>query len=249
MVRLKPDSKYGVLGVFMKKAGRLIFYLISVLIIGCNKEDIGVDDPVIFDFNFVTGTQNWESFFSDYPVGEEEFYELTFEYSCLPEPLDQNTKALKISGNNHSDDLFSALYRKFDNLKPNHTYSITFDLELASNAPTNAAGVGGSPDLALGGGGINYPPENSLDDINHYRPNFESQLQSGLSNQIFKVLGTIGVSDEIPTPFMLINRNNLSDPINISTNSDGEIWLMIATDSGFESTTTLFYKSIRIKFE
>lgn len=227
----------------MRKAGLL--FLISILMLDCSKED----NLILFDFNFPSGEQNWESFFSDYPVGEEAFYELTFEYCCLPEPLDQNIKALKISGNNHSDDLFSAIFRRFDNLTPNHTYSITFDLELASNAPIGASGVGGSPDLALGAGGINYPPENNVDELNHYRPNFESELQSGISNHVLKVLGTIGVSDEIPTPFMLITRNNLSNPIAITTNSNGEVWLMIATDSGFESTTTLFYKSIKIKFE
>lgn len=232
----------------MKKIGLTIIQIFSILIIGCNDEDIGVDNPLIFEFNFASSMQNWESFFSDYPVGKEEFYELEFEHTRLPEPLVQNTKALKISGNNHSDDLFSAIVRKFENLKPNNTYSITFDIDLASNAPINAFGVGGSPDLALGAGGIKYAPENSVDDINHYRPNFESQLQSGQSNQVFKVLGTIGVSNEIPTPFMLINRNNLGDPINIQTNSNGEIWLMISTDSGFEATTTLYYKSITIKF-
>ncbi|KPK84345.1 MAG: hypothetical protein AMS27_10185 [Bacteroides sp. SM23_62_1] len=226
----------------------MIIQIFSILMPGCD-EDTGRGNPLVFEFSFESGMQNWECFFSDYPVGEEEFYELEFEHTFLPESLDQNTKALKISGNNHSDDLFSAIYRKFDNLKPDHTYSVTFDIELASNAPSNAFGVGGSPDLALGAGGISYPPENSIDDINHYRPNFESLLQSGLSNPVLRVLGTIGVSEEIPTPFMLINRNNIGNPIDIPTNSNGEIWLMIATDSGFESTTTLYYKSIKIEFE
>jgi len=233
----------------MKKAvptGVLILY---ILLVGCDNENIEIDNPLVFEFNFLTSMHDWESFFSDYPVGEEEFYELEFEHTYLPEPLIQNTKSLKISGNNHSDDLFSAIYRKFKDLKPNYTYSITFDIDLASNAPSNAFGVGGSPDLTLGAGGINYPPENSVDEINHYRPNFESQLQSGISNQVFMVLGKIGVSDEIPTPFMLINRNNLDNPINIQTDPNGEIWLMIATDSGFESTTTLYYKSIKIEFK
>ena len=230
----------------MKKIGLIIVQILSILIIGCNDEDIGVDNPLIFEFNFASSMQNWEGFFSDYPVGEEEFYELEFEHTSLPEPLDHTIKVLRISGNNHSDELFSSIFRKIENLEPNTIFSVTFDIDLASNAPTNAFGVGGSPDLALGAGGINYPPENSVDDINHYRPNFESKLQSRQSNQVFKVLGTIGVSDEIPTPFMLINRNNLDDPINIKSNSIGEIWLIIATDSGFEATTTLYYQSITI---
>lgn len=200
-----------------------------------------------FDFN-VSGQQEWKSFFSDYPVGEENFYELEFKYTELPEPLNKNIKSLKISGNNHSDDLLSVVYRKFEGLKPNTKYAVTFDLEVASNAPTNALGVGGSPDLAIGAGGINFEPKNTTVD-NTYRPNFESRIQSGESNNVFKILGTIGVSDDINTPFKLINRNNLDDPIKLTTNNKGELWLMIATDSGFEATTTLYYKSIIINFK
>lgn len=228
----------------MKKASLTIILIMSILMLGCENDDILWE----YEFDFILDSENWQSIFSDYPVGEEDYYELTFEYSNLPAPLNQNIKALKISGNNHSDDLFSAIYRKFDNLQSNTTYSITFDIELASNAPTNAVGVGGSPDLSLGAGGINYLPENTIDE-NYYRPNFESELQAGQSNDVFQILGNIGVSDEIPTPFILINRNNLGNPINIQSNSNGEIWLMIATDSGFEATTTLYYKSIKIKFE
>lgn len=226
-------------------------FMLTLGIISCSKND---DNPInskmdySFDFNNI-GMENWRNIFSDYPVGEEVFYELTFEYSNLPEPLDTNLKSLKISGNNHSDDLFCAIYRKFDGLKPTKNYSITFNIDVASNAPTNAVGVGGSPDISIGAGGISFVPNNIVDDLNHYRPNFESKLQSGLSNEVFKVLGTIGVSDNIPTPFMIINRNNLDDPIEIMSNSEGEVWLMIATDSSFEATSTLYYKSIQISFE
>jgi len=234
----------------MKKI--IYLFVLTLGIISCNKDDDNTKSSKMdysFDFNSI-GMENWMSFFSDYPEGEENFYELIFESSNLPEPLDTNLKALKISGNNHSDDLFSAVYRKFDGLQPNKNYSITFDIDFASNAPTNAFGVGGSPDLSIGAGGISYVPKNTLDsNIQHYQPNFESKLQGHLSNEVFQVLGTIGVSDIIPTPFMIINRNNLNNPIEVMSNSDGEVWLMIATDSGYEATTTLYYTSIKISFK
>lgn len=225
-------------------------FILALGAISCSKNDNSRSPKIdySFDFNNIE-TENWMSLFSDYPVGEETFYELEFEHSNLPEPLDANLGALRISGNNHSDDLFSAVYRKFDGLQPNTNYSITFNINFASNAPTNAVGAGGSPDLSIGAGGLGFEPTNTVDNLNHYRPNFESRLQSGLSNDVFQVLGTIGVSDDIPTPFMLINRNNLNNPIEIMSNSDGEIWIMIAIDSGFEATTTLYYRSIEISFE
>lgn len=211
-----------------------------------NNPDLG---PFDYTFNFDEGVQNWESFFSDYPVGEEVAYELEFGISELPPELNQSSKALKISGHNHSDDLFSSIYRKFNNLEADKEYSITIEIELASNTPQNAFGIGGSPDLSLGVGGLNYAPKSEIDNQNHYRPNFESQLQSGLSNDVFQVVGKIGVSEEIPTPYLLIERNNLDLPLVVKSNSNGEIWLLIATDSGFEGKTTLFYKSIAIHIQ
>lgn len=188
-------------------------------------------------------------FFSDYPVGEETFYELEFNNTFLPSPLDQNIKSLKISGNNHSDDLFSAIFRKFENLQPNKSYSITFNIDIASNALIGGVGVGGDPNLALGVGGINYLPNSNIDNLNYYRPNFISKIQSGQSNDVFKIIGKIGSSDTYPTPYKMINRNNIDNPFTIKTNSNGEFWLMIATDSGFEGITTLYYKSINIKID
>jgi len=227
-----------------------ILFLGIFLILGlvsCNGSD---NQKINYTFNSNNiGTDNWMSFFSDYPAGEEDFYELTFEYTTLPEPLDTNLMSLKISGNNHSDDLFSAIYRKFDGLQPNKKYVVTFDIDFASHALKNGFGIGGNPDLSIGAGGISFAPGNVIDYSGKYRPNFESKLQSGLSNEVFQVLGSIGVSEFNPPPFILVNRNNLDTPIEIETNSEGEAWLMIATDSGFEGPTILYYKSIKITFE
>lgn len=229
----------------MRKVSFIWVIVISIVITGCSKKD----DATEFNYTFAAGTENWQNLFSDYPVGGENFYELEFTNAFLPPPLDQNIKSLKISGNNHSDDLFSAIFHKFENLQRNKTYSITFDIDFASNAPKKGVGVGGDPNLFIGVGGINYLPKNNIDNLNFYRPNFISKIQSGQSNEVFQIIGNIGVSTTIPTPYTIVNRNNIGNPIFVESNSEGQIWLMIATDSGFEATTSLYYKSINIKFE
>jgi hypothetical protein len=232
----------------MRKNNILKFLWLFLVVIGCtNEEDI--NPTAKYNFTFTNGNENWQSFFSDYPVGGEVFYELEFKNEFLPSPLDQRIKSLKISGNNHSDDLFSAIFRKFENLHPNKLYSITFNIDIASNALIGGSGIGGDPNLSLGAGGINYLPNNTTDNLNHYRPNFISKIQSGQSNEVFKIIGKIGSSNIYPTPYKIINRNNIGNPFAITTNSNGEFWLMIATDSGFEGITTLYYKSINIIIE
>jgi len=221
-------------------------FLFTLVFISCKKDK--EKDVKEFEFDFTGNTEGWEGFFSDYPAGSENFYELGFSHSFLPAPLNESVRSIKISGNNHSDDLLALIVKKIDGLLPNAVYSVTFNIELASNVTSNSPGAGGSPDLEFGVGGLSYKPENSLD-AGYYRPNFTSLLQSRQSNEVLQSVGRIGVSTDFPAPFTLVNRNNLSEPMQLKTNNNGEMWLMIGTDSGFEGITTLYYKSIKIRME
>ena len=222
-----------------------ILPLLLICLSSCTKTDKPADYRE-YTYNFSSGTQGWDSLFSDYPKGEESFYELEFAYSHLPEPLDTTIKAIRLSGNNHSDDLLSFITTRISQLIPNAVYEVTFDITMASNVATNSAGIGGSPDLALGVGGLGYEPANALDEANWYRTNFISLLQSRESNNVMQMIGTIGVQDTT-TAYTLINRNNKDNPIKLKTNEYGELWLMIGTDSGFEGITTLYFNSIIIR--
>ena len=221
----------------------LLIALVTCLLVSCRKHNGYADKRYVSSFS--KDTDGWHAFFSDYHEGKEDFYELSFQRSGLPDPLDNTIHSLKISGNNHSDDLLSVVYRKFDGLKPNKQYAISFDIELASNVATNWFGIGGSPDLSLGAGAIAYPPSSTIDEEGLYRPNFSSAIQSHLPNETFELLGTIGVGEDV-TEYTLIRRHNKNKPLLATANSNGELWLMIGTDSGFEGTTTLYYKSIKV---
>jgi hypothetical protein len=60
-------------------------------------------------------------------------------------------------------------------------------------------------------------------------------------------IGHIGVSDTT-TQFTLINRNNTTNLFTIRTDANGEVWVCIGTDSGFEGRTTLYYDQITLIF-
>ena len=221
--------------------------LFSVSLLACKKEQGNTTKEYKYDFN--EGLQGWNILFSDYPVGEEANHELIFEHAGLPASLNDTCKSIKVGGNNHSDDLMSMLYRKIDGLEPNTNYYISFSVDLASNACISCAGAGGSPNLCLGGGILSFLPENEIENSSSkpmYRPNFVSEIQSCLSNDSISALGKIGVSDEFPTPYKLININNTDESIRASTNNIGELWVLVGTDSGFEGITTLYYKQITI---
>jgi hypothetical protein len=230
--------------MFFRKKLQWITACVVLALAGCEGEETP-NGTLVYTFEFAQDESGWDAFFSDYPEGEEEFYELEFQRTGLPAPLNNSTFALKLSGNNHSDDLMSLIYRKFEGLKPNTNYRVTFDIDMASITPSNSVGVGGSPDLAFGAGGISVAPSNTIDDQDHYRPNFEG-FQNGQSNNVFKMLGRIGVQENT-TQWTMINRHNRNNPITLKSNEQGALWLMMGTDSSFESTTTLYFKKITIR--
>lgn len=212
----------------------------------CIKDkDSGFKHTYTFEFN--QGTHEWKGDFADYPVTDSVFYELQFAHSPLPAPLNTSVKSLKISGNNHSDDLFMFIKRKITDLAPNTTYDIVFDLELASNAPTNAVGVGGSPgeSVRIKVGATTTEPKKIVEG-EYYRMNIDKANQSE-DGEDMKLIGNIGVSDTT-TVFTLIKRNNRNNHFVAKTNNQGEIWVIIGTESGFEATTTLYYKRIEVIF-
>ncbi len=199
--------------------------------------------PVInaqsYSYNFTTGYEGWAGDFADYPITDSIFYELQFIRTTLPTPLNTNKYALKITGNNHSDDLFMFIKRKITGLLPNTKYRLSIDVEFASNAPTKAYGVGGAPSesVMMGAGASIIEPLKVKSD-GYYRMNIDklNQVFPGLD---MDTIGHVGVSPNT-TLFTLINRNNFTHLFSITTDFNGEVWVCIGTDSGFEATTTIY---------
>lgn len=106
-----------------------IYYLIILFgLFACDKDDDNAENEQSWEFNysFTSSTEGWIGDFADKPPGEEDFYELEFEHSGLPEPLDGSNGALKLSGNNHSDDLFMFIKKQLTGLTPKQGISYYF---------------------------------------------------------------------------------------------------------------------------
>lgn len=229
--------------MIMKPKSLILLFLTLLLIASCNSDD---NESYTVVFNLYYDAEGWTGSFTDFPAGEEEFYELSTGWSHLPSPLDTNEGAFRISGNNHSDDLFMYLMRKVDGLRFETSYRVTFELELASNAPTNAAGIGGPPGegVTLKVGAVQDQPARLLGEDDFYAINLDKGNQAS-SGEDMIAIGHVGVSDTT-TVYTLIKRDNISDPIDVTTDEYGEFWVIIGTDSGFEGITTLYYNKIKI---
>lgn len=198
-------------------------------------------------YDFINGYEGWTGDFADYPLTDSLFYQLKFTRATLPTPLNTGKYALMITGCNHSDDLFMFIKRKITGLKPNTTYQLLIDVEFASKAPTHASGVGGAPgeSVTVKAGASIIEPLKIHSGI-YFRMNIDigAQANSGVA---MKAIGNVGVSDSTSV-FTLVNRNNRANPFLITTDANAEVWVCIGTDSGYESTTTLYYNLIKLTF-
>lgn len=233
---------------------RYISLICLALFCGCSFSD---GDPGIsvftasFDFN--QSQDDWQGDFSDLPANDQDsvFYELKFAYTDLPANLGSR-KSIMLSGNNHSDDLFMFIKRKITGLAPNTSYTLVFEVELASNAPKGSVGIGGSPgeSVFLKAGASEIEPVKIVQS-NQYVLNVDKGNQ-GTSGSNSITLGDIAIQSSSSSPeYALISRSNgysSGPPFIAQSNSSGELWLFVGTESGFEGTTTVYYTKVNIVF-
>jgi hypothetical protein len=237
---------------FATMCSRIIVLVCIMLLCGCSLSD---DDQGIsvfsVSFDFSQSEEGWKADFTDLPSNAEDssFYELKYDYADLPPNLGSR-KAIMLSGNNHSDDLFMFIKRKVPGLIPNTSYTLLFDVELASNAPKGSVGAGGSPgeSVYLKAGASEIEPVKNVQGAN-YVLNIDKGNQSDDGTNAI-VLGDIAIPSTV-AEYTLITRNNASpssEPFIAKSNDNGDIWLLIGTDSGYEGTTTVYYTRVMVLF-
>lgn len=215
------------------------------------------DEIKTYKYTF-SNKDNFVVSFADYPKGQEQFYELQFKKNTLlPHEIKTGARSLKISGNNHSDDLFMYAYKKLNGLKANTRYHVNFSLEFASNASQDSVGAGGSPgsSVFVKIGAVNQKPERYIDESNNYRMALDKGNQSTDGKDMI-LIGTVGVDtkDAIYRLKTLPYQPNAEmqtklDNYYVTSNDKGEVWVVFGTDSAYESTSTIFYTNLIASFE
>jgi hypothetical protein len=226
--------------------------VLSIVLASCSlSKDEGSILVTSYSDDFAVSQNDWQADFSDFPVGEDDstFYELKFAYTDRPASVGSG-KSIMLSGNNHSDDLFMFMKKKLSGLSPNTDYTVVFDVELASNAPRGYAGTGGAPgeSVFLKAGASGMEPKKVIES-NQYTFNLDkgSQANAGLMST---VLGNIATAENSANYSIITRSNGASNaaPFIGRSNSNGEIWLFVGTDSGFEGTTTVYYTRVNVVF-
>lgn len=231
----------------------LITTLTTLFILtGCGSDVIVNPDPntKTLEIDFNQGINDWKSGFADYPVGQETFYELSASHTMLPSELGANRKGFRISGNNHSDDLFMFIAKRVHGLEPNTRYDFEFELNIGSNAKKGCLGVGGAPGegVTLKAGASKTEPKAENNGSGWYLMNIDKGNQSiGGSDAI--VLGDFANSRDCEVnndSYLKKTLRNTKGSFSAYSATDGSVWILFGTDSGFEATTTIYYLSAKV---
>jgi hypothetical protein len=208
------------------------------------------------EFDFRQDAQGWEAGFAEYGPEMEDMM-LEAGIRPLPSELGIEGTGYYIQGMNHSDDLFMFLKRRLgtdDGVVPGQEYRIKFTIVFASNTPSGAMGIGGSPSesVLLKAGASAVEPEMYLDpDMNYYLMNVDKGSGNGENGEEASIIGDIanGLSaDEIDMenpPYVSLKRQHEHE-YTVTASPDGELWLLVGTDSGFEGLTGIYYQSIAV---
>lgn len=236
----------------MRQRNYLWLPLVPLLLSACNTE-VGVGEPtqpgtsLTYEYNLDTSAQGWVSGFADFEQGQDTYYELTSSWRALPVPF--TVRGIYMSGNNHSTDLWMYVKRKIDKLKPNQAYKLTFEAEFASNGSASCTGGIGAPgeSVFLKAGASVQEPLALVDANKNWRMNWDKGNQE-TSGRDTRVLGNVATdsTDCVNRPYRNKLLSNSSNPLTLTTNGSGELWVMFGTDSGYKGSNGIYYTRLKI---
>jgi hypothetical protein len=226
----------------------LLLAAVSVLMAACSGP---YAQEFVFHDTFESDLQDWETGFADLPADyDQEIFMLDLGWSELPSGLEG--QALFLSGNNASSDLFMYVQKHITGLRPESTYRVQFSVELASSTPAGMVGIGGSPgeSVYVKAGAVDFEPDLVKDSSDWLRVNIDKGNQASEGEDMIN-LGTLANPNlDLETftgeEYALMTLTNEGTPFEVSSNDEGEIWVLIGTDSGFAGATMVFVNSIEI---
>ena len=203
---------------------------------------------MMLSFDFSGSPQGFVAGFADYPPADESIYALRSGHLPLPPATGASGMGLFISGINRSDDLFMYYKGRITGLTPATMYLAGFTMELATNAPSGCVGVGGAPGESVYlKAGITQEEPVGEPVGGQLRTNIDKGNQANGGTDAV-VLGNVANSRtcEQGPEYELKTVSSGGQEVMAETDSQGRLWLLFGSDSGFESLTALWYTRVDV---
>ncbi len=234
-----------------------VITVLAVILAGCKGTVNPAPSAIDLEYDFGKGKQGWEHGFAEYsPVME---IDKDGAIKPLPEELGIDGTGYYVQSMNRSDDVFMFLKRHIgadEGIVPGQTYRLIYNITFASNAPSGAVGIGGAPgeSVFFKAGGSAQEPKVVLED-DYYVMNVDKGGGNSGEGPAATIAGD--VANGIPAeeafekpelPYASVNIEH-EHTYTVTATEDGDLWLLVGTDSGFEGLTGLYYQNISVTLE
>ena len=228
-------------------------YLTTALLAGCansrnnNNDSPEVTLPATYSFDFEKSDEDFEAIFSDYhdDGNNYETYEMKSDYTDIP-IKDISSKGLYIASMNRSDDMFMGYMKEITGLPKEQSFTFDISFKLATDVEAGGFGIGGSPGAAvyIKSGIASEKPEIQMDDNGVFR---FTNLDTGSQASGGKDLQEIGNMDKPEENWVEgFMFKDFSTSVEVTTNSNGSVYLVIGSDSGFEGLTEYYIDDVSV---
>lgn len=229
----------------------IVSLLTLSMMAGCTSAAAVSDGPSSVKFDFGKDAAGFTPIYADYPYSEgvEEFFEFQHDYGKVP--IDGAGNGIFISGNNHSDDLFMGYVKALEGFAPARAYHFTVSFKLAADVEGGMIGVGGSPGGSVAvkcGVAQTEPAALPIESggIPYVRLNIDAGRQSNSGRDMVVVGNMAKTESSRPGEYEF---KEFTAEFDTAANVLGEVYLVIGTDSAFESTTSYYLDDISVAWE
>lgn len=205
-------------------------------------------------FSFAEGAEGWTGDFADLPVDRTEKSDFRLEkgWGSIPTADKQSVNGFLLQGMNRSDDLFMFVKRPIgsvEGLQPQTSYQVDLSFDLGTDTSRGLMGIGGAPGEAVTvkAGVLNREPIpiRKEEAVPYYRMNIDtgSQTKGGADMQ---ALGNLVKPQAEIEGYQL---KPFTANFKATTDENGQLWLILGTDSGYEGLTRIYFTHIQAKFK
>ncbi len=256
----------------MKTVALILSGALALTFYSCSDDEDTINEPigdegVELTYDFDSGDEGWNAALADFPIDEEDLY--AFDVEQTTSPVDDEDGALRLSASNPNDVLFMYASKQISGLEPLTQYQVSYTIDVVSSVTIDTTGtvtdttgiVNDTTDV----GDVDEGLFTSLNDtlvIKAGATSEEPVTQANQNNFLELIgidIGDPGVdgvdlvvigsfpADTTEVGFTDQTVSNTS-PISVSTNEDGDLWLLIGTEtSGTE--TEVYFNSINVVIE
>ena len=227
--------------------------IVTLLFAGCSGElsESPYDyAELISTFDFESADQLWDGGISDYPAdyADSMNYVIANDQLAFASSSFIDGNGLSISAENPHGDIFYYFKKKILGFQKNKTYKIDFEFLVLSQL-NEERNVASDEDAFLKVGAVNFEPLLMTEQF-HLKEYVTLNIDKGASNEGTgsDMVNVGSIKEFLGDQPGSISGNTFDLPIEVQSDSDGGIWLIIGVDSGVKGNFTFSLAAITVYY-